>query len=274
MKTQDSMRADEANQTPSPLFPAARITKLLLDLKASLGQAEGQPLSYDEWAQIAGRPANTIASWCAGGTAHQLEVLLASLKRLTAEERHRLIDRACRDYPTLRHPKLAHDFVACSHLATLLRQPSGLTLIQGAPEHMRTFLVNALGNSASSPDLKKAAVAGVDMHQPDLFVPVIGLTYLGNLLRAGDIEREFKRVWPAVCAAKAWLILLNGVWPQVPALQSEILDSARKSHVVIADALTLNPAGLKSRVSTPVHMVTVSPSRERPDWLRVEIQAF
>jgi hypothetical protein len=245
-----------------------------LDLKGSLGQAEGQSLSYEDWAQIAGRPANTIASWCAGGAAHQLEVLLASLERLTQEERHRLIDRACRDYPTLRHPRLAHDFVACSHLATLLRQPSGLTFIQGAPEHMRTFLVNALGNSASSPDLKKAAVAGVDMHQPDLFVPVIGLTYLGNLLRAGDIEREFKRVWPAVCAAKAWLILLNGVWPQVPALQSEILDSARKSHVVIADALTLNPAGLKSRVSTPVHMVTVSPSRERPDWLRVEIQAF
>ena len=72
MRTQDSMRAGEANQTPSPLFPAARITKLLLDLKASLGQAEGQPLSYDEWAQIAGRPANTIASWCAGGAAHQL----------------------------------------------------------------------------------------------------------------------------------------------------------------------------------------------------------
>jgi hypothetical protein len=268
------MRAGEANQTPSPLFPAARITKLLLDLKTSLGQAEGQPLSYDEWAQFSGRPANTIASRCAGGAAHQLEVLLASLERLTADERHRLVDRACRDYPTLRHPKLAHDFVACSRLATLLRQPSGLTLVQGAPEHMRTFLVSALGNSASSTDPKRAAVAGVDIHQPDQFVPVIGLTYLRNLLRAGDIERECKRVWPAICAAKAWLILLNGVWPHVPALQSEILDRARKSHVVIADALTLNPASLKSRVSTPVHVVTVSPSRERPDWLRVEIQAF
>ena len=144
------MRAEDPNQTPSPLFPASRITKLLLDLKASLGQAEGQSLSYDEWAQIAGRPANTIASWCAGGAAHQLEVLLASMERLTADERHRLIDGACRDYPTLRHPKLAHDFVACSRLATLVRQPSGLTFVQGGPEHMRTFLLSALGNSASS----------------------------------------------------------------------------------------------------------------------------
>src|ERR1035437_9606277 len=93
MRTQDSMRADEPNQPSSPLFPAPRITQLLLDLKASLGQAGGQSVSYDDWAQIAGRPANTIASWCAGGAAHQLEVLLASLERLTVEERHRLIDR-------------------------------------------------------------------------------------------------------------------------------------------------------------------------------------
>ena len=57
------MRTDEPYQPSSSLFPSTRITKLLLDLKASLGQAEGQPLSYDEWAQIAGRPANTIASW-------------------------------------------------------------------------------------------------------------------------------------------------------------------------------------------------------------------
>jgi hypothetical protein len=273
MRTQDFMRADEPNQPSSPLFPAPRITKLLLDLKASLGQAEGQALSYDDWAQIAGRPANTIASWCAGGAAHQLEVLLASLERLTQEERHRLIDRACRDYPTLRHPRLAHDFVACSHLATLLRQTSGLTLIQGAPEHMRTFLVNALGNSASALELKKVAVAGVDIHQLDQFVPVIGVAYLGNLLRAGEIERQCKRLWPAVRAARARLVLLNDIWRRVPALQTEILDLARTSHVVVADALALKPGDLTSRVPTPTHLVTVSPAREQPAWIRVEIQA-
>ena len=258
---------------PSHLFPAPRITKLLLNLKATLGQAVGQSLSYEDWAQLAGRPANTIANWCSGGATHQLEVLLASMERLTQEERHRLLDHACRDYPTLGHPKLAHDFVACSHLTTLLRQNSGLTLIQG-PEHMRTFLLNALGNSASRLDLKQPAVAGVDTHRPDQFVPVIGLSYLNNLLRASDIEREFKRVWPALCAAKATLILLNGIWQHVPALQSEILDAARKSHVVIADALTLKPAGLTTCVPTPVHVVTVSPARERPEWIWIEIQGI
>jgi hypothetical protein len=268
------MQADAPNQPSSPLFPAGRITRLLLDLKASLSQVEGQSLSYDEWAQIAGRPANTIASWCAGGAAHQLEVLLASMERLTAEERHRLIDRACRDYPTLRHPKLVHDFVACSHLATLLRQPSGLTFIQGAPEHMRTFLMNALGNSASSLELKKAAVAGVDIHQPDQFVPVIGLTYLGNLLRAGEIERQFKQLWPTVRATRARLVLLNDIWRRVPALQPEIMDLARTSHVVVADALALKPGDLAGRALAPTHLVAVSPAREQPAWIRVEIQAI
>jgi hypothetical protein len=258
---------------PSPLFPSPRITKLLLDLKATLGQALGQSLSYDDWAQIAGRPGNTIANWCSGGPAHQLEVLLASMERLTPEERHRLLDHACRDYPTLGHPKLAHDFVACSRLATLLRQPSGLTFIQG-PEHMRTFLLSALGHSGGALDPQRAPVTGVDIHRPDHFVPVIGLSYLNNLLRASDIEREFKRIWPALGAANARLILLNGIWQHVPALQSEILDAVRESHLVIADALTLKPAGLTRYAPTPVHVVTVSPARERPEWIRVEIQAI
>ena len=268
------MRADEPNQPSSPLFPAPRITQLLLDLKASLGQAGGQSVSYDDWAQIAGRPANTIASWCAGGAAHQLEVLLASLERLTEEERHRLIDRACRDYPTLRHPKLAHDFVACSHLATLLRQPSGLTFIQGAPEHMRTFLVTALGHSVGSPGLDRGAVAGVDVHQPDQFVPVIGLIYLGNLLRGAEIERQFSRVWPTVRATGARLVLFNDIWRRVPTLHSEIIDLARTAHVVVADALVLKPGDLSNRAPNPAHLVTVSPAREHLERIRIEIQAI
>ena len=91
---------------PLPAFPEHRITRLLLDLKASLGRSEGQPVSYDDWGRITGRPGNTIAAWSAGGAAHQLQVLLASLERLTAEQRHRLVDIACREYPTLEHPRL------------------------------------------------------------------------------------------------------------------------------------------------------------------------
>jgi hypothetical protein len=258
---------------PLPVFPEQRITKLWLDLKASLWRSGGQPVSFEDWGKITGRPGNTIAAWSAGGAAHQIQVLLASLERLTGAQRHKLIDAACREYPTLDHPKLAHDFVACSRLGTLLRQSSGLTFIQG-PEHMRTFLLSALGHSGASLDPKGAPVTGVDIHRSDHFVPVAGLKYLDNLLRATEIQREFKRAWPAVCAAKAWLILLNGVWQNAPTSHSEIREAARKSHVVVADGSAPKAVDLTRGGLTPAHLVTVSPAREQPQWIRIEIQAL
>jgi hypothetical protein len=231
-------------------------------------------VSYEVWERITGRPANTIASWSAGGAAYQIEVLLASLERLPAEERHRLIDAACREFPTLRHPKLAHDFVACSRLATLLRQVSGVTFIQGGPEHMRTFLLNALGHSAASMGFKDGSVMGMDIHRPDEFVPVFGVVYLDNVLRSEVIEREFNRLWPKILERASRLVLLNEVWRRVPAQQREILDLARKSHVVIADALPIKPGDWTIRGTGSMHLVIVSPVRERPELIRTDIQAL
>ena len=201
------------------------------------------------------------------------------MERLPEAERHRLIDGACREFPTLHHRKLSHDFVACSHLATLLRQPCGLTYIQGAPEHMRTFVLHALGHSLGFWEVRAGQttdpekVAGVDVHRPDGFVPVIGVIYLANLLRAADIERQFERLWPSILGARARLVLLNGVWRTVRRLQAGILDAARHSHVVVADALSLKANELTNQVPVPTHIITVSPSREQVAWVRAEIQA-
>jgi hypothetical protein len=195
------------------------------------------------------------------------------MERLTEQQRHELIDNVCREYPTLRHRKLGHDFVACSHLATLLRQPSGLTFIQGGPEHMRTFLLTALGNSAGSLDLKESSpVAGIDIHRPDYFVPVSGLIYFNNLLLSTEIEREFKRSWPDVCALKPRLVLLNTVWSKIPAMQPAIIDAAGHAHVVVADAFGPKSIERPTHFPGPVHLVTVSPAREQPHWIRVVIQ--
>jgi hypothetical protein len=265
---------DRPEQIPGVFYPVGRIARLLLDLKLSLGRAEGQPLSYEDWERIAGRPSNTIASWCAGGAAHQLQVLLASLERLAIEERHRLIETACRDYPTLAHPKLAHDFVAGSRLATLLQQTSGLTFIQGGPEHMRTFVLTAMGNSAAPLDLSRASVSGVDTHRPDDFVPVIGVVYLDNPLRSGDIERRFTQLWPAIRTKRARWILLNDIWHRVPNLRPEIIAAASESHVVVADSLSLKPGDRATGMHVTTHLVTVSPARERPEWIRLDIQAI
>ncbi len=196
------------------------------------------------------------------------------MERLTEGERHQLIDRSCRDYPTLAHPKLAHDFVACSRLATLLRQPSGLTFIQGGPEHMRTFLLTAFGHSSVSAELKQLVVAGVDIHRPDEFVPVLGLIYLDNPLSAREIERQVKQLWPIVRATGSPLVLLNDILRRVPALHQEILDLSRTSHVMVADALFPTSGDLISHGPIPSHLVTVAPARERTEWIRVEVRVI
>jgi hypothetical protein len=273
VKIQDTTPTEQPNSFSPPSFPGERIIKLLLDLKTLLGQAAGQPFSYEHWGQLTGRPPNTIASWSAGSAAHQLQVLLASLERLTPTQRQELIDAACRDYPTLGHPKLAHDFVACSYLATLLGQATGFTVVQGGPEHLRTFLVTALGHWFGLPNPNQVAVAGVDIHRPDTFVPVLGLVYLDNLLQGAQIQREVHRLWPSIRATGARLMLLNGIWRKVPELQPEIIAAARESHVVVAEALALKPVDLSNRVPGPTHLITVSPAREQPQWLHVDIQA-
>lgn len=274
VKRNKQILTEQPDESSGIYYPAECIIRLLLDLKLSLGQAEGRQVSYDDWEQIAGRPANTIASWSAGGAAHQLQVLLASLERLAIEERHRLIDRACRDYPTLRHPKLAHDLIACSRLGTLLRQSAGLTFIQGGAEHMRTFVLTALGHSAGAPHLPRITVDGVDIHRPDAFVPVIGLNYLDNTVRHADIERKFNGLWPSIRAKGAPLILLNEIWRAVPTMHRQIMEAAQKSHVVVADVAALKAGDLAIGVSAPVHLVTVFAAKERSDWIRIEIQAI
>jgi hypothetical protein len=251
-------------------FPQNRVKRLLLALKASLGRGTGAPLTFDEWGEMVGRPGNTLASWCADGEAHQIQALLASLERLPKPDRHRMVEDACRLYATLRHKRLAHDFVAMSELAALLRQATGFTAIQGVMDHLRTFLLTALGNSFEG----AGPVAGIDAHRPDGFVPVVGVSYPDD---PRDAAGHVRRAWPDVRSTEASLILLNGVWSVAPELRPEILDLARRAHVVAADLtvlsldLTVLPTG--SKAPLPVHLVTVSPARERPEWVRVEVRA-
>lgn len=245
--------------------------KLLLNLKASLGLRTGQPLSFDAWGRLTGRPGNTLASWCDEGSAHQLEALLTSMERLSGSQRHELIEEACRDNPTLRHPKLAHDFVSVAYLAKLLRQPVGFSAIQGGGDHMRTFLLTALGNSYEQPEAFGNGIGGVDIHCSESFTPVMGVTYLDNPLRASDVARQLDQLWPEIRKLKARLFLFNGVWTKVPALQTEILALAQRAHVVVADS-SFN--GAIKRAQAPAHLLAVSAAPANLDWIRVNIQEF
>lgn len=254
--------------TYQPSFPQNRVKRLLLALKASLGRGTGASLTFDEWGEMVGRPGNTLASWCADGEAHQIQALLASLERLPKPDRHRMVDDACRLYATLRHRRLAHDFVAVGEMAALLRQATGFTAIHGAPGHMPEFLLTALGHSFQE---SGGAVAGLDFQRPNGFVPVVGVSYLCGPMTHQEASRRVHQAWPDVRSTKAGLILLSGVWSVAPELRPEIVDLGRRAHVVVADLAVLPT---KLQLPPPVHLITVSPARERPGRIRVGVQAL
>jgi hypothetical protein len=266
-----SKTTEPRDKPDQPCFPLDRIKKLLLALKVSLGR--GSPMSFEDWSQFVGRPGNTLSSWCADGQAYQVQALLASLERLPESERHHLIDEACRLHPTLLHRRLAHDFLAVSSLAALLLQRSGLTAIQGGLDHARTFLATALGHSFHEFGASGVLVTGIDVHRPDTFVPVVGVSYLFESLHPTKIADQIRQAWPAVRGAKARLVLLNGVWSKTRDLHREIIDLARRAHVIVADQVIFPPEQIVETLPCPLHLVTVTPARECPEWLRVEIQA-
>ena len=272
MEIIESTTAKPGDETYHAPFPAGRVRRLLLALKVSLGRGKGSPLTFEDWGQLVSRPGNTLSSWCTDGQAYQVQALLASLERLPEPERHQLIEDACRPYPTLHHRRFAHDFVAVSNLASLLSQSCGFTAIQGGQDHLRTFLLTALGHSFHEFGAGGAAVSGLDVHRPDTFVPVVGVRYLHNPLASTETMRQILQAWPTIRNAGSGLILLNGVWSRTPELQPQVVDLARRAHVIVADQTIFPPKQPFTTLPSPVHLVTVSPARECPEWLRVEVQ--
>ncbi len=250
-------------------FPPDRIVKLLLGVKSAIGLAEGRPISFEDLEQLSGRPAGTIGSWFEGARMNQVEFLLALLERVPTGLRRELLDATCRVQPTLHHPRLAHDPIALSRLEILLKQCAGFTIIRGGPEHARAFLLNALGNSVREANSGQHPVVGVEIQPVSMWAPVPGIILLSP---HGDIRQHFQRAWSKIKqTSDGSLVLLGHVWNRVSHLYPEILHLTARCHVIVADE-SLKPEDLVRRIPGPVHMLTVAPAREQPEWVRVTIQ--
>lgn len=251
-------------------FPPERITRLLQGIKSAIGLAEARAVSFEDLEQLSGRPAGTIGSWFEGAKMHQVEFLLALLERVPLGLRHELLNGACRVQPTLQHPKLAHDPIAVSRLETLLKQRVGFTIIHGGPEHARAFLLNALGNSVRELNFTQRAIFGVEIQPVSAWAPVPGMTHVATQI---EPRQQVQRAWPKIQQANdGSLILLGHVWNRTPHLHPEIMQLAKRCHVVVADD-PLKTEDLARRIPGPVHLLSVSPVREQPEWIRVTIQA-
>jgi hypothetical protein len=196
---------------------------------------------------------------------------LASLERLPEQARQQLLDEACRLHPTLKHRRLSHDSLAASRLREILGKPSGTSLIQGNPAHIRTFLIAALGNSFDQAHPGGDAVAGLDIHAAEALAPVIGVNYLANLLSASETAKRLECIWPSIRGKAARLFLFNGVWNRALELREEIASCARQAHVIVADEFEFTRRDIGKGFPPPVHLISVSPAREKPEWMKVQI---
>jgi hypothetical protein len=250
-------------------FPQERIVRLLQGIKSAIGLAEARAVGFEDLEQLSGRPAGTIGSWFEGARMNQLEFLFALLERVPSRLRYELLDGVCRAHPTLKHPKLAHDPIVVSRLESLLKQPAGFSVIHGSPEHARVFLLAALGNSTREVNSGQQSALAMDTHRVSSWAPVPGIIHLSP---HADIRQQLQRAWSTIKQANdGSLILLGGVWNRVSHLHSEIVHLAMRCHVIVADEFP-KPEDVARGIPGPVHLLTVAPAREQPEWIRVTIQ--
>jgi hypothetical protein len=231
-------------------------------IKAELQVLQGREIPYEDLASYAGQATSSVFDKLQRTEQPQVEALLGWIERLPEPTRNHLMNSACRCYPTLDSPRLNHDPAQVSRLKTLLRQANGLTVVQGGNEGLRTFLVTALGHTCGMVEPERRHVCGVDVHEPDWFVPVDGVIYLHNLLDLSRLREYIHRAWPVIAGMKSRLTILNGVWAAVQDREAEVNQLALRRHVIVADDLRFKPEDLACRAVTPTHVLAVIEEKE------------
>jgi hypothetical protein len=151
----------------------------------------------------------------------------------------------------------------------LLDQKAGLTIITGGTDFSRAFVFTALAHAASRADGKLPAAAGIDLHRSHLFVPVESLIYIAEDMSPDHARRLTHKIWPRVLTSRAPHLFFDRVWSSVPEVREDLLRCGGFKHVVIAEEGALDVRGLKTRVSTPIHVLTLSASKSVPERILV-----
>ena len=270
-KTNIQLTPQLAGLVEPPAYPKSA-NEVIRQLKKAMDRVEcqaGLELAQIDFGRLIGAPKSTIHDWYHGNLAAPIKHFLCALERLNENQRTELLRELCRDCPRLQHPRLAFDPQAVNSLSALLAQSTGLTFIVGA-EDLQTFLITAWGNSATrlNPSLQ---VCGLDLHKPDLFVPVSGVLYLGNPNDSAQVRELARSVWKQIEDSHANLVLLNRVWSAVPELRNKIVACARNRHVILADQSEAVAPMLRisNRVPTNVVTITAAPKHQ----IRVVIEA-
>lgn len=253
----------------APAHPLSGV-EMVKALKSSLEAVEcpsGEELFQNRFGELIGAPKSTINDWSHGKLVEPIKRFLCGLERLTETERTKFLGRLCRPCPRLHDPQIAHDPGAVQALSALLNQTSALTFIVGS-EAARTYLVTAMGNSVAW----HARARGLDVHRPDRFVPVPGVSYLMEPCALPQLRTTFRRLWPSLVDSKSPITILNGVWELLPEVRLRVAKAAAKRHVLIADEPGLDLQRMHWRVRVNVVSIEISP--RNPDRFHIAVRAL
>jgi hypothetical protein len=198
--------------------------------------------------------------------------LFCLLEQLVPQERHQVLDGLCRDLPLLDHPKLRHNPITVGSLKNLVVKEVGLTLITGGTAEQRTFLLTAFGHTFCRVDQRHRNPAGLDVHEPNWFVPISTLLYFRNPSRPAQTLEAIRALWPTIRFGQEPMIMLNGIWSGAPELHQDIVALAGRKHVVVADQEILLARELGRSATQPLHRLKVSTARDNPSWLAIEVE--
>lgn len=247
-----------------PFGDADRVVKLLKCGWSAIEVCECRDISQDELSAILGISAATLINWTTHSTKlTQIEALLRILERVPASIREQLFGKVLRCFPSIESSQFANMPAVVSRLRSLVKQRTGLTIIQG-DESSRTFAFTALGHSILQAKPGPCDVRGIDVHAPDWFVPVPGIAYLPAHASRTRLRDEINSAWPrADCGGR---FMLNGILSLVPERQRQLLTLMQTHHVIIADELDWQTPGLFKEcreMNVPIHIVEVAAANSR-----------
>jgi hypothetical protein len=224
-------------------------------LHLALKAAHGEDLTYAQVADQIMTVRSTYHRWCRDVGVEHLRILTSLMELLTAEERMSFWGSVCRDRPSLRHPRLAHDANGIARLHAVLSKPNGITVITG-PGSAATFVLTAFGIEFRRQDRSHRAVAGLSVHPPHTTIPVPGVHYLPPLTSRQEQLRLVREIWPLLDQSDAPVVLLDAV----PDLVTEVLALARRKHVIMSLAQVPEWPPSRRFPAETAHHVTVSTS--------------
>ncbi len=253
----DNAHDHNSSKTHSTSPVALDGVKLFQRLLNTLETECGCKLTLERLAAMTGRGKSTVNNWLNYDKHSNLMGFICLLEHLSPESRLRFVQEVCRTYPTLLHPRLAHAPTVIRNLLNILDKCSGITMIRGSSEAIRTFVLIALGHTYAQLDPRHGTAGGLCLHSLQRLVPIGTMFYIQS--PASHLHQTIERVWSEVRQSSAPLLLFDGVWSSAnQEMRQEILAWAKERHVILADMILPDPRQLAREAIHPVHVLTAS----------------